>query len=104
MSEHHKLLGVKPLFTNPYHPSGNGKVEGLHATLKASLRKLRADKPREWHRYLVPTLFALREMQSVRTGFSPFDLLYGRTVRGPLSVLRDLWEGNTTTEDNRSAF
>ncbi|XP_047469564.1 uncharacterized protein LOC125025584 [Penaeus chinensis] len=104
MGELHKLLGVKPLFTTPYHPSGNGRVERLHATLKASLRKLCSDKPREWHRYLVPTLFAMHEIPSDRTGFSAFELLYGRTVRGPLSVLRDLWEDTTIKDDDRSSF
>ncbi|XP_037794286.1 uncharacterized protein LOC119589789 [Penaeus monodon] len=104
MGELHKLLGVKPLFTTPYHPSGNGRVERFHATLKASLRKLCSDKPCEWHRYLVPTLFAMREIPSDRTGFSAFELLYGRTVRGPLSVLRDLWEDTTIKEDDRSSF
>nr|XP_027232840.1 uncharacterized protein LOC113824300 [Penaeus vannamei] len=104
MGELHKLLGVKPLFTTPYHPSGNGRVERFHATLKASLRKLCSDKPREWHRYLVPTLFAMREIPSDRTGFSAFELLYGRTVRGPLSVLRDLWEDTTMRDDVRSSF
>nr|XP_027217520.1 uncharacterized protein LOC113810035 [Penaeus vannamei] len=82
----------------------NGRVERFHATLKASLRKLCSDKPREWHRYLVPTLFAMREIPSDRTGFSAFELLYGRTVRGPLSVLRDLWEDTTMRDDVRSSF
>ena len=104
MGELHKLLGVKPLFTTPYHPAGNGRIERFHSTLKSLLRKLCADKPREWHRYLVPTLFALRELPSDRTGFSPFELLYGRAVRGPLAVLRDLWEDKNLSDDNRSSF
>ena len=104
MAELHKLLGVKPLFTTPYHPSGNGRIERFHSTLKSCLRKLCEDKPREWHRYLVPTLFALREIPSDRTGFSAFELLYGRAVRGPLAVLRDLWEDRDITEDDRTSF
>ncbi|XP_042229996.1 uncharacterized protein LOC121871652, partial [Homarus americanus] len=104
MAELHKLLGVKPLFTTPFHPSGNGRIERMHGPLKASLRKLCADKPREWHRYLVPTLFALREIPSDRTGFSAFELLYGRAVRGPLSVLRDLWEDTSIEDDERTHY
>lgn len=104
MGELHNLLGVKPCFTTPFHPSANGRVERLHAPLKASLRKLCSEKPREWHRYVIPTLFALREIPSDRTGFSAFELLYGRTVRGPLSVLRDLWEDRTLQDDDRSTF
>ena len=104
MGELHKLLGVKPSFTTPFHPSANGRVERLHGPLKAALRKLCADQPREWHRYLIPTLFALREIPSDRTGFSAFELLYGRAVRGPLTVLRDLWEDHNLQDDDRSAF
>lgn len=84
MSELHRLLGVKPLFTTPYHPSGNGRVEHFHSTLKSCLHKLYCDKPKDWHRYIVPTLFALREIPSDRTGFLSFELLYERSVRGPL--------------------
>jgi len=104
MGELHKLLGIKPLFTTPYHPSGNGRVERFHSTLKASLRKLCVDKPKDWHRYLIPTLFALREIPSDRTGFSAFELLYGRAVRGPLTVLRDLWEDRSIKDDERTTF
>ncbi|XP_076056332.1 uncharacterized protein LOC143034283 [Oratosquilla oratoria] len=104
MAELHKLLGVKPSFTTPFHPSGNGRVERLHGPLKAALRKMCSEKPRDWHRYLIPTLFALREIPSDRTGFSAFELLYGRTIRGPLSVLRDLWEDRSIKDDDRSTF
>ena len=104
MAELHKLLGVKPIFTTPFHPSGNGRIERLHGPLKACLRKLCEEKPREWHRYLIPTLFALRELPSDRTGFSAFDLLYGRAVRGPLTALRDLWEDQHIQGEERSSF
>ncbi|XP_045134079.1 uncharacterized protein LOC123517739 [Portunus trituberculatus] len=104
LSELHKLLGVKPIFTTPFHPSGNGRIERLHGPLKAALRKLCADKPREWHRYLVPTLFALREIPSDRTGFSPFELLYGRSVRGPLTVLKELWDNQDIQGEERTSF
>ena len=84
--------------------SSNGKVERFHAILKASLRKLCTDKPREWHRYLPATLFAMREMPSDRTGFSAFEMLYGRSLWGPLSVLRDLWEDTKLNDEQRSCF
>lgn len=104
MGELHRLLGAKPLFTTAYHPMGNGRVERLHATLKACLRKLCEDQPKDWHRYVVPTLFALREIPSDRSGFSAFELLYGRQVRGPLTVLKDLWEDKSLVGEMRSSF
>ena len=41
-------------------------------------------------------LFASREAIHDSTGFTPFDLVYGRHVRGPLDIIREQWEG---TED-----
>lgn len=104
MAELHKLLGVKPIFTTPFHLSSNGRIERLHGPLKTILCKLCANKPRKWHRYLIPTLFALRELPSDGTEFSAFELLYGCSVRGPLSVLRDLWEDRTLKDDDQTSF
>ena len=46
-------------------------------------------------------LFAYKEAPCESTGFFPFELLYGRRVRGPLDVLREMWteeEPRKTTE------
>ena len=104
MGELHKLLGIKPIFSTPYHPETLGRIERFHSTLRMSLRKLCSDKPRDWHRYLVPTLFAIREMPSDRTGYSAFELLYGRRVRGPITVLRDLWENKSVVGEERETY
>ena len=37
-------------------------------------------------------LFAYREVPQTSTGFLRFELLYGRSVQGPLDVLRQAWE------------
>ena len=47
-------------------------------------------KPKDWDRYVGPILFAYREVTQDSLGYSPFELLYGRTVRGPMSILREL--------------
>lgn len=104
MGELHRLLGVQPIFSSIYHAQGNGRQERLHSTLKSSLKKLCIDKPRDWHRYLVATLFALRELPSDRSGFSAFELLYGRKVRGPIRVLKDLWVDKEASDDQRDSF
>jgi len=36
-------------------------------------------------------LFAYREVRQKSVRFLPFQLLYGRTVRGPMAILRELW-------------
>ena len=84
----------------------NGKVEKSHATLKSILKKLCTEKPGDWDipRYLIPTLFAMREIPSDTTCYSPFELLYGRQVRGPLSILHDLWSEPALDSDLRSSY
>ena len=42
-------------------------------------------------------LFAARESIQDALGFSPFELVSGRTVRGPLKLLKEAWLGEDTT-------
>ena len=69
----------------------NMLTEEFNGTLKTMLKRLCSEQPRQWHRYTNALLFAYREVPQESTGFSPFELLYGRGVRGPMSVLKELW-------------
>ena len=40
----------------------------------------------------------VREIPQESLGFSPFDLLYGSYVRGPMKILRELWSVEETDE------
>ena len=80
-----QLLSVKQLTTTPYHPMRNGLTEKFNGTMKSMLKRLCSEQPRQWHRYINPLLFAYREVPQESTGISPFELLYGRAVRGPNS-------------------
>ena len=62
------------------------------------LRKFVAANGKDWDRWLPYLLFAYREVPQASTGFSPFELLFVRHVRGPLDVLREAWEGPKTQE------
>ena len=98
MQEVYSLLGIKGLTTTPYHAQGNGLVERFNATLKQMLKKLTIDQPKLWDHYVSAALFAYREVPQESLGFSPFELLFGRRVRGPLSILRDVWTQEEMTE------
>ena len=41
-----------------------------------------------WDKYIPLVVFAYQEVPQQSLGFSPFKLLYGYQVRGPLNVLR----------------
>ena len=104
MSELSRLLSIKQLRTTPYHAMANGMVERFNGVLKSMLRKMAGEKPKDWDRYLNPLLFAYREVPQEGVGFSPFELLYGRTVRGPMMILKELWSGLDLDEEVRSTY
>ncbi|KAK7092164.1 hypothetical protein V1264_009758 [Littorina saxatilis] len=103
MKQVNKFLAVKGLTTTPYHAQCNGLVERFNGTLKSMLKKLCHEKPRDWDRFVPALLFAYREVPQESLGFSPFELLYGRSVRGPLSLLKELWTKETPTEVRTTA-
>jgi hypothetical protein len=99
-----KLLSVNQSFSTPYHAQTNGLVERFNGTLKSMIKKLMHDKPTDWHRYLQAALFAYREIPQESTGFSPFELMYGRTPRGPMQVLSDVWTGKTVSDETKTVY
>ena len=79
----------------------NGLVEKCNGTLKSMLKRMTHERPGDWDRYIPALLFAYREVpqESLK-----FELLYGRTVRGPMSILRELWTGEVTNDETRTTY
>lgn len=94
----YQLLGIKSVRTTPYHPQTDGLTERFNQTLKQMLRKFVNETGSDWDQWLPYLLFAYREVPQASTGFSPFELLYGHEVRGPLALLRETWEGDHRRE------
>lgn len=104
MAEINKLLLIKHTFTSPYHAMGNGIVERLNGTIKMTLRKLIKEQPKEWDRFLTPLLFALRDGIHEGHGFSPFELDFGRSTRGPMKILKELWTREGVETETRDEY
>ena len=104
MKEVARLLSLQQLTTSAFHDQCNGLVERSHATLKQMLRRMCAERPKDWDRYLPALLFAVREVLQESLGFSPFELLYGRNVRRPMAILRELWIDEVEDEEVRSTY
>ena len=100
MSEVSRLLSVQQSTTSPYH--ANGVVENFNKMIKNMLKKVAAERPKDWHRYLTPLMFAVRDTPQDSTGFTPFELLYlyGRSVRTPMTILKELWTGEVEDQEN----
>ena len=104
MQEVSRLLSIKGLTSTPYHPICNGLVERWNGTLKSMIKRLCQDQPKQWHRLINPVLFAYREVPQESTGFSPFQLLYGRSVRGPGTILKELWTKEVNIPEVKSSY
>ena len=90
MTEVFRLLGIKSIRTSPYHAQSNGMCERLNGTLKQMLRRVAAESPKNWDRYVPAILWSYREVVQESTGFSPFQLLYGRSPRGPSQIFHTM--------------
>lgn len=65
------------------------------------LCKFVADSGIDWDEWLPYLLFAYREAPQTSTGFSLFELLDGRQVRGPLDILKEAWESQQAQQGMR---
>ena len=95
------LLKVRHIRTSVYHAQANGVCERYNGTLKRCLRRIAMDDPRHWDKAIPAVLFAYRDTQHSSTGYSPFELIYGHQVRGPLEFLKECWESETVDEEDR---
>ena len=100
LAELYRLLYVKAIKTSPYHPHTDGLVERFNQTLKLMLRKTADREGKDCDKYIPYLLFAYREVPRTSTGFSPFELLFGRDVRGPLDVLSESWQAQEKSKDS----
>jgi hypothetical protein len=93
-----QTLGIKSIRSSVYHPATNGLVERFNGTMKSMLRKFVYDNPKHWDKYLKFLMFAYREVPEASTGFSPFELVYGWPIKGPLDIVAEKW----TSEEERN--
>ena len=84
-------LGVKQILSSAYHPESQGALERFHSTLKTMIRAFCFDHQTDWDEGVHLLLFAAREAVQESLGFSPFELVFGHHVRGPLSLLSEQW-------------
>src|SRR5664279_526416 len=95
MKQIYRLYGIRSQQIPVFYPTNNSIQERSHQVITNILRKLCVEQPRQWHRYIDPIMFAIRTTEN-SNGYTPFELLFGRSPRTLISVLRDLW----TKQDN----
>ena len=78
INRHLAILKVK---ASPCHPESQGALERFHQTLKNMIRSYCFDTEKDWDDGIYLLLFAVRESVQESLGFSPFELVFGHTVK-----------------------
>ena len=99
-----KMLNIKISHSSIYHPQSNGMVERLNGTLKTMLRKVVTEGLDNWDTVLQSVLFAYREVPNETTLISPYELMFGRKVRGPMAILRTIFTHESTADEINSTY
>ena len=80
-------LGVEyKIYTTPYHPQSNGRIEGFHNFLKACISK-HVSANMEWDDVVPLACAAYNFLPNELSKESPFFLMFGREARIPLNTM-----------------
>ena len=93
-------LGIKQYRSSAHHPERQGALERFHQTLKNIIRSYCFDTEKDWDEGIHLLLFAVRESVQESLGVSPFELVFGHSVRGPLKLLKEKFLSNDETPLN----
>lgn len=85
MKEVNKLFKIKKIFTTPYHPQSN-QIERFHRTLGNYMKAFVQKEQSMWCEYIDFAVFAYNSSYNISTGFSPFELVFGRQVKLPTEI------------------
>lgn len=96
-----ELAGITKSRTSPYHAMGNGMTERFNRTLIGMLGTLDLDRKQDWKAHIAPLVHAYNSIRHESTGYSPYELMFGRPPRLAIDVMFDITEsteGSTHSE------
>jgi hypothetical protein len=98
---------IQQRMTTTYHPQDNGQVESTNKVIEAILTKIVKESRKDWSHRLLEALWAYRTTWRNTTGFSPYELVYGKSVVFPvefeIKTLRSALAANLDLTDAQTA-
>ncbi|CAF1530838.1 unnamed protein product [Rotaria magnacalcarata] len=79
------LVGCKHIFSTPYHPQTNGQTERWNSTFVTQIAKYCNTDQTNWDTFLPSIVYAYNHGIHISTGFSPYQLAFGRQPRHPFN-------------------
>lgn len=95
------LMGAEKVRTTPYHPKGN-PVERFNRTLISMLGTFEKKDKQHWRDFVRPVVHSYNCTRSDATGYSPYELMFGRQPILPVDLILGLkppTETHTTHSD-----
>ena len=99
MAEFAERFCIRLIRSSPYHPQSNA-VERMHRTMNRLMKVLCLEARTDWECQLPAIMFALRTSVHESIGFSPAELVYGKNLRTPMTLLYEKLAGAAESEES----
>ena len=86
--------GIRHIKSSTYHPQSQGALGCFHATVQNMFRAYCLKHIAKWDQRLLFVLFAARKSAQESLGVSPFEMVFGLSVLGPLQLIKGQWIEN----------
>lgn len=97
-----QIMGIKKTRSAPYYPQSDGLVERLFRTVKDMIYATTKTYRKDWRSVLPVVELGLRSTVSATTGFTPYQVVFGRTMRLPLTWMDDQLRPGAANPKGRS--